>query len=278
MTEAHRLTRLFPLPTTSVAHKGCYLSVPLVEPHSDDLFLYANFVSSLDGRIALADADSGKQSVPGATANSRDWRLFQELAAHADILITSGRYLRQFAAGTAQDMLPVGTADGFADIRAWRREHGLKPQPDVAVLSSSLDFTVPAILQEQGRRVHVFTAATAPDRLRRMHERAGAQVHTAAEIQRVAGEQIKRELTRLGYRRAYCVTGPCVVHTFLAAGVLDALFLTTVHTILGGEDFSTIAEGAALSPPADYALTWLYHDAEASRGGSQTFARYDRRG
>jgi len=44
--------------------------------------------------------------VPRAIANERDWRLFQELSAQADIFLTSGRYLREWAKGQAQEILP----------------------------------------------------------------------------------------------------------------------------------------------------------------------------
>ena len=49
----------------------------------------------LDGRIALPAAGRSSHQVPPAIANARDWRLFQELAAQADLLITSARYFRQ---------------------------------------------------------------------------------------------------------------------------------------------------------------------------------------
>ena len=46
-------------------------------------------------------------TVPKATSNERDWRLFQELAVQADIIISSGRYLRDYAEGQTQEILSV---------------------------------------------------------------------------------------------------------------------------------------------------------------------------
>lgn len=74
----------------------------------------------MDGRIAGALPGERRQRVPAATANPRDWRLYQELAGHADVLITSGRYLRDLDASRAQDILPLGSDEAFADIRQWR--------------------------------------------------------------------------------------------------------------------------------------------------------------
>ena len=53
-------------------------------------FIYANFVQSLDGRIAIAHPTRKGLKVPENVANDRDWRLFQELAAQADLIISSG--------------------------------------------------------------------------------------------------------------------------------------------------------------------------------------------
>jgi hypothetical protein len=64
--------------------------------------VYSNYVMSLDGRIALGCPHPG---VPKAITSDADWRLYQELAAQADVLLTSGRYLREWAEGRAQASL-----------------------------------------------------------------------------------------------------------------------------------------------------------------------------
>ena len=268
--------RLHPEPGEYVAHTGLYLNAPLAADTHDGLFLYTNYVASIDGRIAVAPPGSNRESVPRNIANPRDWRLFQELAGHADILITSGRYLREFTAGTAQDALPVGGSERFADIRRSRVERGLAAQPDVAVLSASLDFTLPGSLIEQGRRVIVFTVEGAHPGRRRALTAAGAEVIALGSGSRVPGSAVHAALGESGYRRAYSVTGPYVLHTFLADGLLDALFVTTVHRLIGGQRFSTLLHGDLLDPAADFRLRSLYLDSRGPGGVAQTYARYDR--
>lgn len=268
--------RLYPECGEHLAHRGLYLNAPLAPEGHDGLFLYTNFVASLDGRIAVTPPTSGRESVPRSIANPRDWRLFQELAGHADVLLTSGRYLREFAAGSAQDSLPVGAAERFADIRQARLDRGLAEQPDVAVLSASLDFTIPWQLIEQRRRVIVYTVDGADPARRREREAEGAEVVALGAPPWVCGRDVCTALTRSGYRRAYSVTGPHVLHTFTADGLLDAIFVTTVHRLLGGERFSTLLHGELLEPAMDFRLRWLYLDASAPDGVGQTFARYDR--
>ncbi|MDN5848869.1 MAG: hypothetical protein L0H63_04415 [Nitrococcus sp.] len=83
------LLRLYPPPIEATALEGLYLNAPLVPSSLNaGLFVYANFVMSLDGRIAIVQPP-GRQVVPSTTANPHDWRLLQELAGHADVLILS---------------------------------------------------------------------------------------------------------------------------------------------------------------------------------------------
>ena len=143
--------------------------------------VYANFVASLDGRIAVPGPTGSGLMVPRQVANSRDWRLFQELAVQADVVISSGRYLRDYASGHAQEILRVYDDPQFADLAQWRVQHGLSPQPDIAVISASLDFPVPEALLAGGRRVVIFTTEQAdPQRVRELEAQAG-QVVTAGE-------------------------------------------------------------------------------------------------
>lgn len=270
------LLRLYPPPIEAVALEGLYLNALLVPRDLNArLFVYANFVMSLDGRIAIMQP-SGRQVVPSTTANPRDWRLFQELAGHADVLISSGRYIRDWAAGQAQDSLPVGSAGGFADIRRWRRREGLAEQPDVVFLSEDLDFPSPRALLQEGRTVRIFTADGPPSERFAALTAEGLIVERFAGNGRIDGKDVVARLTALGYRRAYCVAGPQVLHTLVSAGCLNTLFLTTVHRLLGGEGFATIMEGALLGAPADYRLRWLYYDTDTPDGAGQMLARYDR--
>lgn len=249
-----------------------YRDLPL--PGGDGLYVYGNFVTSLDGRIALGDGLPA-QAVPGSIANPRDWRLFQELAARADILLSSGRYFRDLHAGRAQDILPLGS--DYGDLITWRRDQGRPGQPDVVVISASLDFQLPELLFRQGRRVWVATVAGASPRDRDRLQRQGATLVECGAGPRVDAALLTRHLAQEGYRRAYSVTGPWVLHELLRAGVLDTLFLTHRLRIVGGTDYATITEGPVLAPPADFDLAHLYLDREGDGHAGQLFARYDRR-
>ncbi len=232
-----------------------------------DVLIYANYITSLDGRIALADSDGGQQ-VPKALANKRDWRLYQELAAQSDIMLTSARYFRQLAKGNAQDLLPVGAGEDYADLRDWRKSEGLKAQPDVAIVSASLDIPQAALENVSDRRILVLTTERANDAKVAGLEALGVEVVIAGARQ-VEGELLKGVLVANGYTSAYMIAGPALHATLVSADVLDLLFLTTRYMLLGGDDFSSMMQGH-LEHPVHLELETLFFDA----AGGQSFACY----
>lgn len=264
-----RLLRLIPEPSQDIPLEGTYLGLELHrQAGAGDILIYANYIASVDGRIALRDPVSGEFTVPAAIANDRDWRLYQELAAQADVMIVSARYMRQLAAGTAQDLLPVGQGSAYQDLRDWRAAEGLAPQPDVVIVSASLDIPDAALARFTDRRIIVATSedaeASAVDALRQQ----GIEVVTAGR-QRVEGMALRQVLAARGYRSAYMIAGPAVHRMLLADGAIDRLFLTTRHRLLGGKDFSTIV-GDELPAPIRLTLNAMYLDVE----GGQHFADY----
>ncbi len=109
-------------------------------------FVYANFVSSLDGRIAVIEPERNESSTLDDLASSADWRLFQELQAHATCLITHGGYLRALAARKLDDILQVGVSEQSRDIGTWRAQHGFHGQPAVAIVSTSSGISAAAVV------------------------------------------------------------------------------------------------------------------------------------
>jgi len=274
------ILRLWPQPAVEVALEGLYLREGLQHKHRDRAglpFVYTNFIASLDGRIALPHPEKPAMAVPGELANPRDWRLFQELAAQADAIVTSGRYMRERAVGGAQDVLAVYQDAAFADLRDWRLAAGLAAEPAVVIMSLTLDFPLPSFLRGANRPVIVFTGAEAS--AQRIAGLAGAGVEVVQEEGPgpVRGGSVVHGLAARGYRSIYSVTGPEVMHTLLAADVLDRLYITYAHRLLGGEQYASLVEGFRLVRPVDMQLATMYYDAHAPDGAGQCFARFDRR-
>jgi riboflavin biosynthesis pyrimidine reductase len=269
------ILRLYPQPYAELPLAGLYLGHDLRRLGGERPFVYSNYVVSLDGRIAIPHPNKPGMTVPKQIANERDWRLFQELAVQADVLITSGRYLRDYAEGRAQEILAVFAEPQFADLKQWRLDQGLPPQPDLAVISNSLDFSIPVVLAEGERSVLVFTSATAdPTRIKQLEDQAGRVI--VAGDEGVDGRSLIQHLAQMGYRTIKNTTGPKVLHLLLAANVLDRLYLTHAQRILGGDPFSSIVEGDLIEPPVNFQLHSLYHDPHALAGAGQLLTSFSR--
>lgn len=269
--------QLYPIPTQEVTLEGLYLRHEL-RRFGEQLgrpFVYTNYVVSIDGRIAIPRPEGKGMMVPKDTSNDRDWRLFQELAVQADVILSSGRYLRDYAEGKAQEILRVYDEPRFEDLGRWRAERGLPAYPDLAVVSGSLDFPIPPFLTQSGRKVIVITHGDADrSRMRKLEEEAGRVV--IAGQSDVAGREAIAALGDLGYRTIYMATGPRVHHLLLADGALDRLYTTVAHRLLGGQPFSSLVEGDLLRPAVGMRLNALYFDPHALDGLGQQFTCYER--
>lgn len=244
-------------------------------PGAEGCFVYANFVASLDGRIATATEPAGPLGVPAAIANPRDWRLYLELAAQADVLLVSGRYVRELAAGTAQAGFALG-ADAPADLLAFRARLGLSPRPAIAVLSANLELPIePLAAARRERPVLILTGTGADGARRRAFEAHGCEVVVAGQP-RMTAAQLLPELAVRELRYVYAIAGPEVLRTLVVAGHLDRLYLTTVFRLLGGDRFATLLAGERLPVPAAFRLREAYLDQDGAVAPAQLIQVFER--
>jgi riboflavin biosynthesis pyrimidine reductase len=191
--------QLYPPASSPVALKGLYLRHRLHEiGRQGSPIIYSNFIATLDGRIALASPGRLTHQVPAVATNERDWRLYQELAAQSDLLITSARFFRQTELGEAQDALPLSSKAGFADLHAWRTRVGLAPQPDVAIMSASLDIPLPVLEHHSDRKIFVLTGERADPEKVEILTRAGVEVVFAGRGATVNGHALLEEMGSRG--------------------------------------------------------------------------------
>jgi riboflavin biosynthesis pyrimidine reductase len=267
--ELYPNSREHPLRELYLAHRLHELGLP------DLPFVYGNFVSSWDGRIALRDARSGESRLPEALMSGSDFRLLLELHAQADCLITHGGYMRAIAQGRLDDLLQVGTIKGHADLAAWREANGLAPQPAICIASGSLDFPVPQSVKRHGQQVFVATGRSADAARVRRQEREGYEVVIAGEGPAVEGRPLVDALAQRGYRSAFLLSGPRMLETMLRDRVLSRLYLTLVHRLLGGEHFHSLIEGPAMHAAGRLKLAALYLDSTSPTDTGQFFAQFE---
>lgn len=277
-TPQEQVLRLFPEPGETIPLRGLYLKESLrPEGTPDQPFVYANFITSLDGRISLPDPETKTRKVPQAIANPRDWRLFQELAASADMLVTSGRYIRDLAAGAAQSGLPVLDKPEFADLLEWREEQGLAPQPAVTIVTGTLDLPIPGKLLQSKRPVYAAIGAEADHTNIETLRDQGVNILRAGSGIRVEGQPLIDTLLQEGFCNIDMIGGGELLNTLLTDNVLHRLYLTHACRILGGRSFDTLLKGPQLEPPADFKLRSLFFDSREDDAMQQLFAAFDRK-
>ena len=169
----------------------------------------------------------------------------------------------------------VGLAADGEDTAAWRAERSMARQPAVAVVSASLDWTLPPSLSEHGQAVHVLTTPAAPrDRIAALRA-SGCEVVVTGAGSRVHGREVAAVLNERGYRRLYLQTGPGMLETALRDRVLSRLYATISHRVVGGERFDTMLRGGLLGAAGRLRLRSLYLDQSVETASGQFFASFE---
>ncbi|MDQ4149783.1 MAG: dihydrofolate reductase family protein [Actinomycetota bacterium] len=241
---------------------------PLAERYGGDLgfqlpSLYANFVSSLDGVVALDD-----ETPPAAISghNEADRFVMGLLRACADTILIGASTLRAEPKHlwTPGAVFPA-MAETFSHLR---RGLGLPDSPQLVVLTRSgdLDPSIPAI--EKGALI--VTTDEGRDHLKPNLPAASAIVSRGESVD--VGEVVEI-LRREGCRSILCEGGPHVLGELIGAEALDELFLT-LSPVLLGRDYATtrlgIVEGLSLDPAALRQASLL----SVKKDASHLFLRY----
>ena len=227
--------------------------------------LYANFVATLDGAVAIPSMPSSNEFVAGDS--DADRFLMGLLRAFADVVLIGSGVLRASPRGTwlPEKIYPPAAA-AYAELR---RELGSSEAPEIAILtgSGSIDPEHPVLAS----RALVLTSS-----------RGAVQLDgTLPETARVLGLSDETEidprfvveaLLERGHRRILCEAGPHTFGGLLEADVVDELFLTSSPLLVGEAGAGSrlrLVEGADLVETAPRARLLSLR-----RHGSHVFHRY----
>jgi riboflavin biosynthesis pyrimidine reductase len=272
MSMQNNLLRLYPPSGEKYAISGLYLAHQIHTLGSKECpFVYANFLSSLDGRIALEDSTQGTTYIPKHITTASDFRLFKELHAQSDCLITHGGYMRALDTGRLGNILQIRDDD----LVEWRNNNGLNSQPAIVIASASLNFPMHNSIQEHGQTVYIATGRNAdPDRIRYWQNR-GYPVLTTGKDRMVHGAPLIDELRGLGYKNIYLIAGPQMLDTMIREKQLSRLYLTITHQLIGGEGFRTLLTGSPLGSEGDLIIKSMYYDQYSPPSSGQFFMQFD---
>ena len=237
-------------------------------------FVYANFLSSLDGRIAWRNSQQEHYQLPATLKSDEDFRLFLELYAHADCIITHGGYMRALAAGRLGNVLQIPQLAWTQDIHDWRKQRGLAPAPDVVILSGSLDFPWHESLDVFQQKVHIATGACASAGKKQYWIDQGHVVHELGADTYVEATPLIDFVSQQGYQSVYLVAGPQLLQELLMHAYVDRFFMTICHQLLGGDDFKSLVPDRKLDEKGRLQMQRLYMDRENSSMLGQWYAEF----
>jgi riboflavin biosynthesis pyrimidine reductase len=231
------------VPTPEVDTRGGDLPPALAERYEGKLVIdlqpdrptiVANFVSSIDGVVALgrSEANSGGGEISGFSDSDRF--MMSLLRATADVVVVGAGTLRvgRHHVWTAAHLQPA-LADAFAD---WRSELWLTPQPTTIVVTGTgnLDATHSGLNQPDVPVIVVTTKAGA-ERLSVLPFSPNVRIEAVGEGAQVPAGALLEVIRGTGARLAVCEGGPHLFGEILRARLVDELFLTVAPQVIGRE-------------------------------------------
>ena len=228
--------------------------------------LYANFVASLDGVVAIPGRNQSSHLI--AARSDADRFVMGLLRACADVvLIGSGTLSDSPRTEWTPDHAFPPAAEAYAKLR---HDRGRPPQPTLAVLSGSgrLDPQHPGL----SRRALILTSEHGAAQLGRSLPRSAAIVPIGSSRTLEPPAAIEA-LRRRGHGLILCEGGPTVLGGLVARGLVDELFLT-ISPLLAGraprDPRLGLIENASFLPELDVRGRLL----SLRRSRSHLFGRY----
>lgn len=205
--------------------------------------VFANFVETIDGVVAMPDVERSNAIV--SDESDADRFVMGLLRAVADVVVVGSGTMRMSPKGTwrAGPVYPPA-AGAYAELR---RRLGKGEHPAVAVVTAggSFDSTHPVL--ETGAVVLTTERAAAGLRAR---VPGATDVVTVNDGDRVDPARAVAALRERGHDLVLSEGGPALFTSFVAAGVVDELFLTLSPLLAGrsGVGRLSLADGAELLP------------------------------
>ncbi|HEX8099324.1 MAG TPA: dihydrofolate reductase family protein [Actinomycetota bacterium] len=245
------------------------LPEPLRRRYGGDLRIdrgtvYANFVTSLDGVVAI-DPETPPSVISGKSDTDRF--VMGLLRAFADAIVVGAGTLRAEPKHlwTPGHIYP-DAADAFAELRA---SSGLAPEPQLFVLTRQGDIDPNGRAFQRGAVVVTTEKSAARLQTQLPSASRAIGVPTSSLTVRRVLEVVRSQ----GHRTVLTEGGPTVLGEFLKDSLLDELFLTLSPRIAGRNQEDQrlgLVEGFAYEPPNLQSAALL----SAKQDGSHLFLRY----
>ena len=207
--------------------------------------LYANFVSTIDGVVAIPSIPRSNALVADDSAGDR--LVMGLLRAFADVVLIGAGTLASSPTGTwlPEKVYPPAAA-AFAELR---RRTGQSEKPEVAILTGHGSISPAHPLLVSGALV----LTSEPGAVRLEGELpAASTVVTLGEDTAIDPQRAVDALLERGHRLILCEAGPHTFGGLVGFGLVDELFLTISPLVAGDRGHLSrygLAESVDLMPP-----------------------------
>jgi riboflavin biosynthesis pyrimidine reductase len=223
---------------------GGPLEIPIVP---DRPTLLANFVSTLDGVVALGPGEErGGGVISGRFEPDRF--VMALLRAAADVLVMGAGTIAGSSSTdwTGEHLQP----DRAGALARWRSDLGLAPHPTTVIVTGSGDVRLGRRGVDDPALPVVFaTTASGARRLRDVELPPHVGVEVLGTGATISPSELSTFLGRFGGQVVLCEGGPHLLGDLVAADIVDELFLTIAPQVIGREKGRLgLVEGIGLAP------------------------------
>ena len=212
---------------------------------------YANFLKSLDGRIATYDKKNRRLLTPNSIKNKVDFSLFCQLHAQADCLVTNTHYINGLNKGYYGDILSLN--DKY--LEKWRKKNKINQQK-IIILSNSLDFPINKKLEKYKERIVILTTSKNIKKLSHLEENGYEIIKYSGK--NISENQLHKYVVRNKFKSVYFIAGPTIVEQMISKNLIDKLYLSTSVSMVGTENYDLVIRGNFLKKSIKLELIEMY--------------------
>ena len=203
-------------------------------------FYYANFLSSLDGRIATQNKKFSNLLTPEVIKSDIDYNLFCQLHAQADCLVTNTNYVNGLNQGYYGDILSLKNQE----LMNWRKTKKLSGQK-IIILSNSLNFKISEKIEKYKKSITILTTCNSARKIEYFKK-------NGYKLKRTRGKDItpiflNKHIIKENLRSVYFIAGPKIVEQMISKKLLDRLYYSINLKIVGTSKYDTLIRGEFLN-------------------------------
>ncbi len=228
-----------------------YLKPILSSKNSKKPLYFANFLTSLDGRIATYSKKYDSLLTPKSIKSNIDSSLFFQLHAQSDCLVTNTKYIQGLEKGYYGDILSVNNSR----LNKWRKKNNIKEQK-IIILSNSLNFKKNKYLEIYKKRITILTTSKNQKKINSFTKNGYKIVKYSGK--NISAKKLHKFVIKNKFKSVYFIAGPEIVEQMIASNLLNRLYCSISMSVIGTKNYDTIIRGDLLKKQKKLKLKEMY--------------------